>query len=50
VNPLLRIQFGLHPNSDSSAYVLYQGSRGPIPLKFLIVTATPSAGRYGYTN
>lgn len=38
VKPLLRIQFGLHGNSDSSAYVLYQGSRGPIPLRLLKVT------------
>jgi hypothetical protein len=38
VNPLLRIQFGLPSNSDSSGYVLYQGSRGPIPLKLLKVT------------
>ncbi len=38
VEPLLRIQFGLKSDSDSSAYVLYQGSRGPIPLKLLKVT------------
>jgi len=69
--PLLMIQFGLKSDSDSSAYVLYQGSRGPIPLKLLKVkelrrvdggrpsefetqwvetTATPTAGRYVYTN
>jgi hypothetical protein len=37
-NPLLRIQFGLKSDSDSRAYVLYQGSRGPIPLTLLKVT------------
>lgn len=38
VQPLLRIQFGLGSDSDSSGYVLYQGSPGPIPLKLLKVT------------
>ncbi len=38
VKPLLRIQFGLHGNSDSSGYVLYQGGGGPIPLRLLKVT------------
>ncbi len=38
VEPLQRLQFGLRSNSDSSAYALYQGSRGPIPLKLLKVT------------
>ena len=44
VEPLQRIQFGLRSNSDSSAYVLYQGSRGPIPLKLLKVTELRRAG------
>jgi len=38
VQPLLRIQFGLKPDSDSSGSVLYQGSPGPIPLTLLKVT------------
>ncbi len=38
VQPLLRIQFGLKSTSDSSASVLYEGGRGPIPLKLLKVT------------
>ncbi|WP_143594023.1 hypothetical protein [Synechococcus sp. BO 8801] len=38
VEPLQRLQFGLRANSDSSAYALYQGSPGPIPLKLLKVT------------
>lgn len=38
VQPLQRLQFALRSNSDSSAYVLYQGRRAPIPLKLLKVT------------
>ncbi len=38
VQPPLRIQFGLQSESDSSAYVLYQGHQAPIPLKLLKVT------------
>jgi len=38
VQPLQRLQFALRANSDSSAYVLYQGRRAPIPLKLLKVT------------
>lgn len=38
VEPVERLQFGLKSNSDSSAYALYEGSRGPIPLKLLKVT------------
>ncbi len=37
VEPLQRLQFGLRASSDSSAYALYQGSPGPIPLKLLQV-------------
>ena len=38
VQPLQRLHFALRFNSDSSAYVLYQGRRAPIPLKLLKVT------------
>lgn len=38
VQPLLRIQFGLKSASDSSTCVLYDGGRGPNPLKLLKVT------------
>jgi hypothetical protein len=38
VQPLQRLQFALRSNSDSSAYVLYQGRPAPIPLKLLKVT------------
>jgi hypothetical protein len=38
VEPLQRILFVLRSTSASSAYVLYEGSRGPIPLKLLKVT------------
>lgn len=38
VQPLQRLQFALRANSDSSAYVLYQGRGAPIALKLLKVT------------
>ena len=43
VQPLQRIQFGLKSNSDSSGYVLYQGSRGLTPLTLLKVTELSKA-------
>ncbi len=43
VQPLQRIQFGLKSNSDTSAYVLFQGSRGPTPLTLLKVSELSKA-------
>ena len=37
VQPLQRLQFALRSGSPSSGYVLYQGGRGPTPLRLLKV-------------
>jgi hypothetical protein len=43
VQPLQRLQFALRSNSDSSGYVLHQGSPKPTPLKLLKVTELSKA-------